>query len=68
MMYIWRVVEAVYLKPRPENAASVSEAPLSLLVPVWILALANIYFGANAGLSSQLANNAATALFSGTGF
>ena len=68
MMYIWRVIEAVYLKPRPENATSVSEAPLSLLIPVWILALANLYFGANAGLSSQLAGNAATALFSGTGF
>ncbi len=68
MMYIWRVIEAVYLQSRPENAKNVSEAPLSLLIPVWILALANLYFGANATLSSELAGNAAATLFSGTGF
>jgi len=68
MLYIWRVIEAAYMRPRPENLETVSEAPLSLLLPVWILALANLYFGANAEFSAGLANSAAQMLFSGGGF
>ncbi len=63
MLYIWRVVEAAYMKPRPEGAESITEAPASLLIPLWLLAAANIYFGANAQFSMELAQSAAKTLF-----
>ena len=31
VIYIWRVVEAVYLSLRPDSAEPVSEAPMSLM-------------------------------------
>ena len=63
LLYIWRVVEAVYLQPRPEDAPPVREAPWILLAPTWILVAANVYFGANAGFTSGVAGNAAKLLF-----
>ena len=65
VMYIWRVVEAVYLKPRPEGIAAVSEAPLSLLLPTWVLVLANFYFGISPELLTSLVGEVAEMLFAG---
>ncbi len=45
VIYIWRVVEAAWFRERPADAAVIREAPLSLLIPTWILVLANIWFG-----------------------
>ena len=42
--YIWRVIEALYFRTEP-NVKAYREAPLSMLLPAWLLALANIYFG-----------------------
>jgi multicomponent Na+:H+ antiporter subunit D len=41
VIYVWRVVEQAYFQPIPNGAATVSEAPLSLLVPTWLLVGAN---------------------------
>jgi len=60
--YIFRVIETVYFKPRPENAPTVAEAPLGLLIPTWILVLLNVYFGTAAGLTSQYAGQTARML------
>ncbi len=60
--YIWRVVEAAYFHPAPEGRDGVQEAPLSLLVPTWILLLANLYFGVNASLTGDVARRAAELL------
>ncbi len=65
VIYIWRVVEAAYLSPRSEEAEAVTEAPWSLLVPTWILVLANFWFGINPGVITTLAGDAAKALFGG---
>ena len=65
LMYIWRVVEVVYLKPRPEGVNAVDEAPLALLVPMWVLVLANFIFGISPGLLTSLAGSAAEGLFGG---
>jgi multicomponent Na+:H+ antiporter subunit D len=56
VIYIWKLVEALFFQPAIDDAESVREAPLSLLVPTWILVLANIYFG----LNTELTVNAAT--------
>ena len=44
------------------------EAPVLLLVPLWILALANIYFGIAADVPFNLARDAAAAAFGAEAF
>ncbi len=65
VIYVWRVVEAAYLHPRPEDAETVAEAPPALLAVTWALVLANVWFGVNPGLVTSLASGAAEALFGG---
>jgi len=43
----------------------IKEVPLSLLVPVWVIILANIYFGVNASLTTGIARQAAVYLLGG---
>jgi len=61
LVYVWKLVEAAYFKIPPANAPAVAEAPLSMLLPVWILVAANIYFGlytdVSVGLASRVAND-----------
>ena len=45
-----------------ENATMVKEAPLSLLVPMWLLVLANIYFGLDTQLTVGVAEQAVKVL------
>lgn len=66
VIYVWRVVEIVYLKERPANAEVVKEAPLSLLIPTWILVAANFYFGIDASFTTDIAGQAAATLLGGT--
>ena len=65
VVYIWRVVEAVYFGEPSARAGSVSEAPLRLLVPTWALIVANLYFGIDASLTTNVAGQAARALLGG---
>jgi multicomponent Na+:H+ antiporter subunit D len=60
-VYVWKVVEVAYFRPVPEGR-TVSEAPMSLLIPTWILVLANLYFGIDAKLTSGVAIKAAEML------
>ncbi len=60
-VYVWRVVEAAYLYPAPEKR-QVVEAPFSMLIPMWILVLANFYFGIHASLTTEIAMRAARML------
>jgi multicomponent Na+:H+ antiporter subunit D len=62
VVYIWRVVEAAYFRPAPEERGVVREAPLSMLVPIWILLAANVYFGIDATLTAGIASRAAGVL------
>lgn len=61
IVYVWRLVEALYLQTAPEGR-KVAEAPLSMLVPVWILAGANIWLGVDTTFSVGMAQRAATSL------
>jgi multicomponent Na+:H+ antiporter subunit D len=65
VVYVWRVVEAAYFQDAPEGRAPVAEAPLAMLVPVWVLVLANIYFGIDTELSVSAARLAAETLVGG---
>jgi multicomponent Na+:H+ antiporter subunit D len=66
LIYIWRVVEAAWFRETTEPAsASANEAPLRLLIPVWLLVAANFWFGIDTRLNVGAANAAAQALMSG---
>ena len=57
VIYIWKLVETLFFQTAAEDI-SVKEAPLSLLVPTWILVIANIYFGINTELTVNAAEAA----------
>jgi multicomponent Na+:H+ antiporter subunit D len=63
IVYTWKIVEAAYFKAPDTGNKQVREAPLSYLIPVWMLVSANIYFGIDTRLSIQVATSAAQSLF-----
>ncbi len=65
VIYIWRVVEAAYFMPAAENAPVVLEAPLAMLIPLWVIAAASIYFGIDASRTLNIALGAAETLLQG---
>lgn len=63
VIYMWRIIEIAYFKPPLNTTQQVKEAPLGILLPVWILVSANIYFGIDTRLSVQIAQAASQGLF-----
>lgn len=63
VIYVGRILEAVFFQPPVNPRKTRKEAPLLLLVPLWILALANIYFGITTEIPLGLARDAAAAAF-----
>ena len=66
VIYIWKVVEVAYFKTPDKKNAALSEAPILLLVPTWILALANLYAGIKTEYTLTLAQDIATILLGGS--
>ena len=62
VIYVWRVIESAYFREPPNDLSEISEAPLSLLIPAWILVVANVYFGIDTSLPVGLSELAARAL------
>ncbi len=62
VFYVGRVLQAVFFQPPPDPRAIRKEAPLLILVPLWALALANLYFGVNADFPLGLSQDAARAV------
>ena len=70
LAYIGRVAEVMLLKEPPETgkyAMPKEEAPLSMLIPMWALVAANIYFGVRTDLTGDIARRAAEALMAMAG-
>ena len=65
VVYVWRLVEALYFKEPAAGRENVREAPLSMLLPTLLLAAANIYFGLDTRLTVELTGNAAVLLMRG---
>lgn len=61
VMYVWRVVEVMYFR-EPLAEHGVKEAPLSLLLPLWLLVAANLYFGIDTSVPVAVTQGAAEAL------
>jgi multicomponent Na+:H+ antiporter subunit D len=52
----------MFLHPPPDSVLAVKEAPVILLIPMWVLVIANVYFGINTELTVNIADTAARLL------
>jgi multicomponent Na+:H+ antiporter subunit D len=65
LVYVGRIAEAMLLREPAEEgrfAIAKKDAPLSMLIPMWVLVAANVYFGVRTGLTGETAARAAEAL------
>ena len=60
VIYVWRVIEALYLYA-PRNTTK-QEAPLLMLIPLWIAAISCIYFGFYGAFAVEISRTAAEGL------
>ena len=66
VIYVWKIVEVMYFQPADKsNQKMIKEAPLMLLIPTWVLVLANVYFGFNTELTVGTAEQAVKLLIPG---
>ena len=65
VVYMGRMLEAIFFRAPANPNKRRKEAPLLILIPLWILALANIWVGVQGGFVAGLAEDAANALFLG---
>ena len=65
VVYIGRILEAAYFQQTPDtdDEANVKEVSWLMLTPMWMLVLANIYFGIETGLTTEAAGSASEWLF-----
>ncbi|AQS35695.1 multisubunit sodium/proton antiporter, MrpD subunit [Shewanella psychrophila] len=67
LVYVWKIIEAAYFKPSLSTNSTVNEAPLAFLIPIWLLVIANIYFGIDTRLSVEVAHSASESLLQAQG-
>jgi len=65
VIYVWRFVEMAYFREPDPAAARLAEAPLSMLIPAWIMVAGCVYFGLDSGHPVDGARLAAAALLGG---
>lgn len=63
LVYVWRIVEWIYFTPPRIILDDVREVPISQQLPIWLLVLANIYFGIDTSFTVGLSKLAAGSLF-----
>ncbi len=67
VMYIWKIIEQAYFKNPVSTDSNTtrmySEAPLQMLIPLWILVTLNFYFGLDTSYSFGFAETAVLSLF-----
>ena len=63
--YVWRMIETLYLSA-PIEGITAKEAPLSMLIPLWLLSLATIFFGFATDITLGASKEAATGLLAGS--
>jgi len=64
VIYVWKAVEVLYLK-EPDEGGEIREVPMSMMIPMWIMAIACIYFGLNTDVTLTSASVAANGLLGG---
>jgi len=63
--YVWRVIEAAYLRPAPAGAAARAEAPLGMLCAGLAMVALCVYFGFDTAFNVGAAGDAAAMLLRG---
>jgi len=66
VIYVWRVVEIMYFRSPAIGNEAHCEAPLTLLVPTYVLLGAAFWFGIDATYTGDVAMSAAQSLLGGT--
>jgi multicomponent Na+:H+ antiporter subunit D len=62
VIYVWRVVEVLWFLAPENGRERAHEAPLSMLIPTWLLIGASIWFGIDSSLPVAIARQAAQLL------
>jgi len=65
VIYMGRILEAVFFRASLNPNKKRKEAPLLILIPLWVLAIGNIWVGVQGGFVAGLADDAASSLFIG---
>ncbi len=65
VLYIGRVIEMAWFRPAADGLAEAKDPPLSMLLPLLLLAAATIYFGIDTRLTAGIAGEAAQFLLGG---
>jgi multicomponent Na+:H+ antiporter subunit D len=68
VIYVGRVIEIMLFRQAREadhNSSGIAEAPVSMLVPMYLLVIAGLYFGINGSQTLSIANDAAKQLLGG---
>ena len=65
MVYVGRVLEVVWLREPSTAIANASDPPLSMLLPLVVLAAATVYFGLDTGWTAGIAGTTAKDLLGG---
>jgi len=65
VVYIGRVIEVAWFREQSPLAATASDPPLTMLVPILALAAATIYFGIDTRATADIAGQAARMLLGG---
>ena len=66
VIYVWKVIEYAYLRTPSKSSNNTlikTEAPIQMLIPLWLLVVANFYFGLKTSFSYGFASTAIHALF-----
>src|SRR6056300_585656 len=64
VVYLWKVMEVMWMQPAPARSPKLVENP-AIYLPLWMVALGNIWFGIDAGWIVGAARLAATASLGG---
>ncbi len=62
VVYIWRVIEQMYLREANSHSANIKEASPILLICTWLMVIMTIYFGIDNSYPVNMATHAAEAL------
>jgi len=65
VVYMGRILELVFFRAPLNPNKKHSEAPMLILIPLWIMALASLWIGIQGSFVAGLASDAASALFIG---